>query len=86
MFTERAINGIDISHYQGNIRWMAMAQSSDVKFVCIKATEGSTNQDPIFKQNWDGALNKRNNARRVPLFYQYQPRTQTDGKFHRHRA
>lgn len=56
MFAERTINGIDISHYQGNISWLAMAQSGDVEFVYIKATEGTTNQDPNFKQNWDGAL------------------------------
>ncbi len=57
MFSVRTINGIDVSHYQENISWTAMAQSSDVKFVYIKATEGSTNQDPNFKQNWGGALN-----------------------------
>jgi lysozyme len=56
LFAERTINGIDVSHYQGNISWTAMAQSSDVKFVYIKATEGSTNQDSSFKQNWEGAL------------------------------
>lgn len=55
-FSERIINGIDISHYQGNISWVAMAQSNEVEFVYIKATEGTTNQDPNFKQNWDGAL------------------------------
>ncbi len=56
MFSVRTINGIDVSHYQENISWTAMAQSSDVKFAYIKATEGSTNQDPNFKQNWEGAI------------------------------
>ncbi len=50
------IQGIDVSHYQGDISWMAMAQSSDIEFAYIKATEGATNQDPTFQQNWDGAL------------------------------
>lgn len=56
MFAVRTINGIDVSHYQENISWVAMAQSGDVKFVYIKATEGTTNQDPTFKANWDSAF------------------------------
>ena len=56
VWSVRTIPGIDVSHYQGEISWMAMAQSSDIEFAYIKATEGATNQDPIFQQNWDGAL------------------------------
>lgn len=50
------ISGIDVSHYEDNISWTAVAQSGNIKFVYIKATEGTTNQDPTFKANWDGAV------------------------------
>lgn len=50
------IYGIDVSHYENNISWAVLAETGNVKFVYIKATEGTTNQDPTFKTNWDGAL------------------------------
>jgi lysozyme len=55
MLVTWTINGIGVSHYEGDISWVAMAQSGNVKFVYMKATEGATNQDPTFKDNWDSA-------------------------------
>lgn len=46
--------GIDVSTYQGDIDWAAVA-SSGVKFVSIKATEGTTFLDPHLARNWAGA-------------------------------
>jgi len=53
------IRGIDISHYQGEIDWEqlqnAMIEKCPVRFVMIKATEGSTRIDDCFYDNFDNA-------------------------------
>jgi lysozyme len=54
-FSTTTIKGIDVSNYQGNISWRAVAENGNAKFVYIKATEGKTYQDPFFKKNWNGA-------------------------------
>ncbi|KIK63283.1 glycoside hydrolase family 25 protein [Collybiopsis luxurians FD-317 M1] len=46
--------GIDVSHYQGTIDWSSVA-ANGIKFVFIKATEGTTFLDPNFSENYDGA-------------------------------
>jgi lysozyme len=48
------IHGIDVSKYQGNVDWDAVA-ASGVKFAYIKATEGGDHLDERFAANWDGA-------------------------------
>ena len=48
------IHGIDVSKYQGNIDWQAVA-NSDVQFAWIKATEGADHVDSKFRENWAGA-------------------------------
>lgn len=48
------MRGIDVSHYQGTIRWRAVA-GDDVAFAYIKATEGASGRDPRFARNWRGA-------------------------------
>lgn len=35
-------NGIDVSHYQGDINWDRIKQSGNIKYVYIKASEGAT--------------------------------------------
>ena len=37
--------GIDVSKYQGKIKWERVAKNKKVKFVYIRATEGATIQD-----------------------------------------
>lgn len=54
-FAPTNIYGIDVSHYQGDISWKAISESGKVSFAYIKATEGSTYQDPNFKTNWESA-------------------------------
>ena len=50
------IHGIDISHYQGSIDWDAlrdgMIEGCPLRFVVIKATEGSSRLDRNFKDNF----------------------------------
>jgi len=45
------IPGIDVSHYQGQIDWVKVAQSG-VKFAYINATEGAVSRDLRFTSNW----------------------------------
>jgi lysozyme len=46
--------GIDVSHYQGEVNWPAVA-GSGVRFAFIKATDGIQDIDPRFARNWAGA-------------------------------
>ena len=43
--------GIDVSKFQGKINWTKVAKDTSVKFVYIKATEGTSIQDPYYKTN-----------------------------------
>ena len=54
------IHGIDISHYQGKIDWerlrnQGMIAGCPVRFVMIKATEGTDRIDPCFRENFEQA-------------------------------
>jgi len=55
------IHGIDISHYQGDIDWevlrnQGMIDKCPIRFVMIKATEGTDRIDPNFQDNFTQAL------------------------------
>lgn len=43
--------GIDVSKYQGTINWTKVAKDSTIRFVYIKATEGTSIQDPMYRTN-----------------------------------
>jgi Lyzozyme M1 (1,4-beta-N-acetylmuramidase) len=53
------VHGIDVSRYQGKINWKELENMSDgrdnvkISFAYLKATEGRSIQDPLFKANWD---------------------------------
>ncbi len=46
--------GIDVSHYQGEIDWAAVADDG-IEFAYIKSTEGGDTVDERFAENWSGA-------------------------------
>ncbi len=48
------VQGIDVSHYQGEIDWPKMKQQG-MDFAYIKATEGSAHEDDYFDKNWKNA-------------------------------
>ncbi len=55
------IHGIDISHYQGTIDWKklrnhGMIDNCPVRFVMMKATEGSNKVDTKFEENFRQSL------------------------------
>ena len=43
--------GIDVSKYQGTINWTKVAKDSTIRFVYVKATEGTSIQDPMYRTN-----------------------------------
>jgi len=47
--------GIDVSHYQGHIKWERVSASKDIQFVYVKATEGSGFVDDCYLRNLYGA-------------------------------
>ena len=52
--------GIDISHHQGKIDWdeFGLYKDNPICFIYIKATEGSTYQDPMYSSYVDGVKDK----------------------------
>lgn len=58
-YPQGKVRGIDISHYQEDIKWdklrNASIQGSPVSFVFIKATEGTSILDENFNQNFFNA-------------------------------
>ena len=49
------VQGIDVSHHQGAIDWVAVTRDPRVRFAFIKATEGGDFRDGDFGRNWQGA-------------------------------
>lgn len=45
--------GIDVSHYQGAINWQSVKQAGTA-FAFAKATDGGSDVDSQFKNNWQG--------------------------------
>jgi lysozyme len=50
-----AVEGIDVSHVQQAVDWPSVARSGKT-FVFVKATQGISEVDPRFVDNWQGAL------------------------------
>lgn len=46
-----ALRGVDVSHYQGEIRWERLEEQG-IAFAYMKATEGSSHTDGRFAENW----------------------------------
>lgn len=51
--------GIDVSHYQGHIRWEEVACDGKVQFAYVKATESSGYVDDCYLRNLYGAKQAR---------------------------
>lgn len=66
---EGTLDGIDVSHYQGDIDW-AQVKAAGVKFAFIKAAQGASNTDDYFNDNYVGAIS--NGIRAYPYFF-YNP-------------
>ncbi len=53
-YPRAAVQGIDVSHHQGNVDWKVIPKDK-VTFVYIKASEGGDLRDKNFISNWNGA-------------------------------
>ena len=49
------VDGIDVSHHNGTIKWNEVVKNRKIKFVYVKATEGRSHKDTKFSQNVKGA-------------------------------
>jgi lysozyme len=63
-----AVQGIDVSKYQGDVDWSAVS-ASGVRFAWIKATEGGDYLDEKFRQNWE--LSRAAGLRRGAYHFAY---------------
>jgi lysozyme len=52
--TDYPVQGVDVSHQQGEIAWPTVMESG-AQFAYIKATEGADLRDPQFAENWAAA-------------------------------
>lgn len=60
---DHSIHGIDLSHFNGSIKWSKLPKidlfdTVSIKFVFLKATEGKTLVDKDFKANYESAKEK----------------------------
>lgn len=66
-----SIYGLDISHHQGKINWEKFKDENPkelpIKFIYMKACEGSDHKDTRFDVNWEQA--KKNNFTRGAYHY-----------------
>jgi lysozyme len=46
-----AQKGIDVSRFQDSINWKRVAKNTSIEFVYVKATEGASISDPMYKYN-----------------------------------
>ena len=50
-FALSAQKGIDVSHYQDSVNWNRVAKNTSIEFVYVKATEGPSISDKMYKYN-----------------------------------
>ena len=74
------IQGIDISHHQGDVDHLLVATEGDMRFCICKATEGRDWEDPKFEQNIAEIrrVNDEHGIRYYPGAYHFA-RPDTDG-------
>lgn len=65
-----ASEGIDVSHYQGEIDWNRVAETKLISYVYIKASEGESLTDEYYRVNIEGA---RNAGLKVGSYHYYRP-------------
>lgn len=70
--------GIDVSKFQGTVNWTKVAKSGKVKFVYIRATEGTSIKDPYYKTNLEKA---RKAGLKVGSYHVYSSKTTAQSQF-----
>lgn len=64
--------GIDVSHYQGEIDWQAVVKNTPISYAYLKATEGATLVDDTYQRNLREA---RQAGLMVGSYHFYRPNT-----------
>ena len=72
-------DGIDVSKHQGYIDWSQLKSHSKIKFVFIKATEGTDYVDPRYKEN---IRNARKNGFKVGSYHFLTTKSSATTQFH----
>ncbi len=72
-------DGIDISKHQGSIDWGQLKSFSKIKYVYIKATEGSDYVDPRYKEN---IHNARKHGFKVGSYHFLSTKSSATTQFH----
>lgn len=67
-----AQKGVDVSHYQDSINWSRVAKNTSIEFVYVKATEGASISDKMYKYNMKKA---REAGLLVGSYHVYSSRT-----------
>ncbi len=70
--------GIDVSHYQGEIDWNTVAQTKLVSYVYIKSSEGESLVDDYYRINLEGA---RKAGLKVGSYHYYRPDADAEMQF-----
>ena len=70
--------GIDVSHYQGDIDWKAVAATGLVSYVYIKSSEGESLVDDYYRVNIEGA---RHAGLKVGSYHYYRPDADAELQF-----
>jgi len=73
-----AQKGIDVSRFQDSIKWKRVAQNKNIKFVYVKATEGASIRDKMYKYNVKKA---REEGLLVGSYHVYSSRTTAQAQF-----
>ena len=76
MKRERRIAGIDVSHWEGDIDFREVKQAG-IRFVYIKASEGTTDIDPDFERNYREARKAR---LKIGFYHYVTARTEDEGR------
>lgn len=74
----RKYDGIDVSHHQGKIDWDLVRTDRNIKFVYVKATQGTTIKDEYFLRNMKGA---RRVGLRVGAYHYLSSKTPVRAQF-----
>ena len=71
--------GIDLSHYQANVNWDAVAESDHpIKFVFLRATMGVDGRDERFEDNWEES---REHGFIRGAYHYYRPAEDAEAQF-----
>ena len=71
-------DGIDVSHYNGTIDWKAVSRNKNIKYVYVKATQGSGYLDPCYVSNVEGA---RRAGLKVGIYHYFTSRSSATAQF-----